>query len=339
MVFPKDVLLLDIETTGLKHEQDRIICIGLTYLDDESKLQTEHWFLDHPEEEKALLERFLTFISDYEALFTYYGRGFEFPFIQARLKQCQLNDTAFITKKLIDMRPTLKIFSAKRSDLEAMLHFKRHFQSSGGDMVKLYRTYAQTGAEIYKTCILNHQAEELQSLLLFFELYLSFYHSKDWILKKQLEEDQLISLVIDTSSPFLTDFEGFLHGMQIQYQKNKTFFCVTIPIYKGCLSHALTPIKDYYYVESQQELMHKSLAQFIPSSLKRKATADECVITKESRFIEIFSNHKLTSPVWKDQGGKLYLETTDYSLNVFRLQCMNALFHSKKESMASFEHN
>lgn len=337
MVFPKHVLLLDIETTGLKREQDHIICIGLTYLNAVSKLQTEHWFLDHPEEEKALLERFLTFISDYEALFTYYGRGFEFPFIQARLKQYQLNDTAFMTKKLIDMRPALKAFNAKRSDLEARLHFQRHFQSSGEDMVKLYRTYTQTGAEIYKTCILAHQSEELQSLLLFFELYLSFYHSKDWILEKQLVEEQSLSLVVGTASPFLTDFEGFLHGMQIRYHKNETFFCVTIPIYKGSLSHALTPIKDYYYIESQKELMHKSLAQFIPSSLKRKATADECVVTKESRFIEIFSNHKLTSPLWKDLGGKLYLETTDYSLDVFRLQSFDALFHSKKEGMASLE--
>ena len=330
MTLSKQVVLLDLETTGLSPKQHQIICIGLTYLNEKGGFETDHWFLAHPNEEACLLQKLLTFLSDYKAIFTYNGRGFEFPFIKARLSHYGLDTSPFLKLKLIDMKLTLKAFCTKRSKLENLFHFKRQCQSSGQDIVRLYRTYIQTKDEIYKACILAHQKEELLSLALFFELYMTLYQIKDWTLVTQKCQDMNLVLSIQHSSCFTADFKGIFKDICLTYHQNESFFNLTFPLFKGKLARHLEPVKDYYYIESQNELMHKSLIQFMPKNLIRKATKAECVIYKEGTFIPIFSDYKMTFPLWHDESNHLYLEYKDFSLDILQIQLFYFFFSTQK---------
>lgn len=332
MIFPKHVVLLDLETTGLNPKEHQIICIGLTYRDQENIVHTDHWFLEEPDEEVYLLQRLLLFLADYEAIFTYYGRGFEFPFIKARLAHYGLDDSLFLKLKLIDMKLPLKTFGTKRLELEKLFDFKRHFQSSGQDIVKLYCTYVQTKDNIYKTCITSHQQEELISLTLFFELYITLYDTKEWTLIKQQNNESHLVLSIQSPSSFTTNFKGDFENISIAYHKDDNFFTLTLPLFVGKLAHDLKPLKDYYYIDSQKELIHKSLAQFMPKNLLRKATKTECVVYKESTFLPILSAYKVSLPLWhaEDKDSLLYLELKDFSLNVLESQIFTFFFSNQK---------
>ena len=329
-MLPKKVVLLDLETTGLSPTKHQIISIGLTYMTVENTLKTEHWFLDEPNEEAHLLKRLLTFLEDYEAVFTYYGRGFEFPFIKARLNHYGLDATAFFKLKLIDMKVPLKAFAQKRSQLEALFGFKRHSESDGYDVVKLYRTYEKTKAPIYKTCLLAHQQEELLSLALFFELYMTLYQNEQWTLKNQQMDGDYLILFLQSPSNFTAHFEGTFEGLRLAYQEGKNELLLTLPLLNGTLAHDLEPLKDYYYMETQKELIHKSLAQFIPKNLLRKATRNECVVYKESTFVPLLSTYKMTCPLWHAEDARPYIELKDVTLTLVQTQLFTFFFSRQK---------
>lgn len=331
MQIPKGVLLLDLETTGLSRENDQIISIGLIYLGEDEQIQTEHCFLEHPNQEDVLLQRFLIFIQKYEAIFTYYGKGFEFPFLLARLEQYHLDPTSFLSLKLIDMKSGLKHFSTNRLELEHLCGYTRQSQSTGYDIVKLYQTYINSKRDIYKTCILEHQKEELESLSIFLEVYLCLYNTNTWKLKNQyLTEDYLIFDIL-MIAPFNYTFLGKAFDVYFSYQKNAYLLTVKIPLFIGTLNHAMEPLKDYYYIESQKQLMHKSVAQFIPAPLKRKATKEECVISKSSTFVKLVTNYKISVPIWHDIKQRFYVESNDFTFDLLSTQIFHSFFAASKK--------
>ncbi len=331
MQLSSKVLLLDIETTGLKREQDQIISIGLTYLNDLGTLTTTHLFLERPEEEAIILSQFLAFLKNYETIYSYYGKAFEFPFILARLEHYHLDSTLFLRMKLIDLKDTLKHFGKNRRELEPLFHYERTCHSTGYDIVKLYQTYITSEVPIYKTCIIEHQKEELASLLFFWELYMTLYESTNWQLIETITENNTLQLTIKRPTCFLATFIGKASDMTFSYHKGENLIYVMIPLYKGTLNHRLEPLKDYYYVESEHQLLHKSLAHFIPSNLKRKATKEECVISKESTFFPIVTSYKMTLPLWHSEKNQLFIEVADFSLEVFGIQIFHLFFQNSQK--------
>lgn len=324
-------LLLDIETTGLKRDQDQIISIGLTYLDDSGERTTTHLFLEQPDEEAILLAQFLAFIKNYDAIYSYYGKGFEFPFILARLEHYQLDTALFLRMKLIDLKDVLKHFGKNRMQVEPLFDFIRHSQSTGYDIVKLYQTYLASRVSIYKTCILEHQKEELHSTLLFWELYMTLYECQEWQLIESSRKEDRMQLAIKRPNPFLTSFKGTASHFNFSYIKDTCVLYIDIPLYTGSLNHGLEPVKDYYYIESQRQLLHKSLAQFIPADLKRKATKGECVVSKESTFLEMVTAYKMTATLWHHPNGSIYIELTDFSSDILGIQLFNFFFQTQKK--------
>ncbi|MBE6023671.1 MAG: hypothetical protein E7231_10640 [Cellulosilyticum sp.] len=331
MHFPKHVLLLDIETTGLDHTKDQIISIGVSFLGANEKITTTHYFLEHPDEEKNLLQRFLEFLSNYEAIFTYYGKGFEFPFILARLNYHQLDASLFLKLKLIDMKNGLRAFAKKRILLEALFQYKRQCQSTGYDIVKLYRTYTASSLSIYKTCILEHQKEELESLLIFFELYMSLTNAHQWALVSESPKEDILQLKLQLPSTFKYTFSGIAYDMKFSYHKEECYLYLDIPIFKGTLQHSLEPLKDYYYIESQKQLIHKSLAQFIPATSRRKATKAECVISKESTYLKLATSYKITVPLWHDAIQNTYIEYSDFNFDYLSKQLFYLFFQNQSK--------
>ena len=331
MQFPQKILLIDLETTGLNRERDQIISIGMSYLSKEGTLTTSHWFLENPNEEKELLTKFLDLLSNYTALFSYYGKGFEFPFILSRLKHYDLDSSAFLKLKLIDLKSMLKHFAKNRKDLEQLFDYKRQCQSSGQDIIKLYQTYIATKSEIYKNCILEHQKEEMSSLLLFWELYNTLYTLNRFKLISQDNNENVLILKFKALSFFTHSFLGNAYNMRFSYSQNQEILEIWVPLLKIELYHDLEPLKDYYFIESQKQLIHKSLAQFIPASLKRKATKEECNLSKMSLFLPIRTKYKLNVPLWHDCNKQLYIEYTDFTIELLFNQLFHLFFSSLKE--------
>lgn len=77
----KEMLLFDIETTGLSSARDQIYCIGCGYLDG-TEVCVELFFAESPEDEKELLNAFSRLADIHPVLVTFNGTTFDIPFIK-----------------------------------------------------------------------------------------------------------------------------------------------------------------------------------------------------------------------------------------------------------------
>ncbi|WP_054742940.1 hypothetical protein [Cellulosilyticum ruminicola] len=162
--------------------------------------------------------------------------------------------------------------------------------------------------------ILAHNLDELKSLLLFYKVYHMLYHLKRFniTLKHQTSPDATwLDLDFDLPFSFETSFVFKLENLTLQVFKGVATLSITLPLYHTSLKKALIPIKDYYYIPSQNQLMHKSLAIFIPTELKRKATKNECFVEKSDTYFKLYTTFKAPIELWYDDAKNFYYPYTD----------------------------
>ena len=308
----ESILLLDIETTGLNREQDQLISIGLmTPQEDPIYL-----FVHQPEAEKDILLQFLALCERFNMIYTYQGKRFDYPFLLARMAQHHLDPAPFLKCQLIDMKKALTPIGDKRQVLENSLHFTRQSSSTGRDMIKLYRTYLTSQDALYQKLILAHQQDELLSLGHLFSLYNMLYHIKSASCHAVNVTPTQLTLTYDliTTFPydFAVSFPTFTLTTSKQAQRQLT---LNIPYTQAALKHALTPLKDYYFIPSEQKLMHKTLAQFLPKSQRRRATKEECVVYQEGTYLPLVTTYKVNAPIWyEDNQSFILADASDATL-------------------------
>lgn len=81
---PEDFLFLDLETTGLGHNQTLAFLIGLGYY-KEDQLIVEQIFLPVPEAEVNSFDRLAELLADKAVLITFNGKTFDIPILETRL--------------------------------------------------------------------------------------------------------------------------------------------------------------------------------------------------------------------------------------------------------------
>ena len=323
--------LFDIETSGLHRERDHIISIGVLYLQDD-KIQKTHFFIDNLEQEKEVLTGFITWCQSYESIVTYRGKGFDYPFLLTRLKYHQLSDFSFLKLKLIDIEKVLKLFGKTRHELETKLQISRHASSTGKDVAKLYKTYLSAPDQRYKKLILMHQVDELDSLYGLWELYQMLYHLKSTPIHEHFVNNNELTIIFTTNKPFSYSFNEKILDVHFIYHKGSSTIEVNCPLYHTQLMHELNPVKDYYYVESHKQLIHKSLASFIPPSLKRKAKKEECVVYDTHTFLRIYSSHQLKEQIWFDTDKNSYIIYQDKCPHIVGQQIFALFFQNNKSA-------
>ena len=58
-----------------------------------------------------------------------------------------------------------------------------------------------------------------------------------------------------------------------------------LPLYHGTLKFFFPDYKNYYYLPVEDTAIHKSVAAFVDSSYRKKATASTCYTKKEGTFL------------------------------------------------------
>lgn len=151
----KNILAVDIETTGLSSAKDRIYLIGCGYWEDGS-WKLIQWFDDRGDGEADILTSFLLFSKKFTTLMHYNGRQFDLPFLARRIVWNGLQGIPGAedfpsAMKSLDLYRYLKPYQKflalpdlKQQTVERFLNTGRTENRSGGDLVKVYLSY--TGA-------------------------------------------------------------------------------------------------------------------------------------------------------------------------------------------------
>ena len=223
--------------------------------------------------------------------------------------------------KIRSLRHALMLDKCNQTAVEHWLGIKRTDTFSGGELITVYSEYMQqkilnpANSEKLEKVLLLHNHDDIEMMLnlcslLTYDEYLSDDCRKRMLcenafneLDVTLTEEQTIEITLPlniavpkkvyltTAYPVTTleqsewnpDFASMLSAAQLILERNQARFI--FPVYRGILKYFLPNPKDYYYLIKEDTAVHKSVAEFVDSSVRKKATAATCYIKKEALFI------------------------------------------------------
>lgn len=172
--------ILDIETTGLNPDRNRVILGGLVTKEDDG-IRSLQIFSESREEEATLLEAYLNEIKKLDVLVSYNGDHFDLPFLSKRFhfhglcKEFHKSPLhCFSMHKSLDLYRTVDRYSnirkslpnLKQKTLETYLGLwsDRSDEISGADSVEMYYDYLKTKDESLREKILLHNKDDILQL-------------------------------------------------------------------------------------------------------------------------------------------------------------------------------
>ncbi len=184
------VLFMDIETTGLVSERNKVILCGLLPFEDEAK-ESIQLFSNSKSEEKLLLQDMIPYLDAADVIITYNGDSFDLPFLNKRLQKNGF-DYQIPGYKSFDLYRVLRntsfstiLRNLKQKTVEEFMGIseERSDQISGRDCIDCYQSYLETGDISFKEAILLHnrddlfQLKKLMAILVHIDLHEAMYHN------------------------------------------------------------------------------------------------------------------------------------------------------------------
>ncbi|MDD3523985.1 MAG: ribonuclease H-like domain-containing protein [Candidatus Cloacimonetes bacterium] len=172
---PEDVLVLDLETTGLGRGGTLAFMIGLGYFED-AQFFVEQIFLPDPDAEEHSFERLQELMRDRSLLITFNGKSFDVPVLESRLlyHQIWLNlremehlDVLHIARRL--WKRKLPSCALETIEFYILGHIRdQELDIQGGDVPQTYYNFLTTGdAELIRRVFVHNHHDILHTAALF----------------------------------------------------------------------------------------------------------------------------------------------------------------------------
>lgn len=294
----KDILFIDIETTGFTARTSKLYMIGAVYFD--TTWNTVQFFADDTSQEAELLEEFFKFAGKFTTLVHFNGNNFDIPYLEEKCREFNL-PFSFETYKGIDiyrrisfLKDFLKLENCKQKTIEKFLGIERQDIYTGGDLIGMYHEYVDSKDESKKEFLLLHNFEDLKGMLEILPI-LSYI---DMILEKQkvtkvtanYYQDEAgnqrseVIMTLTLNNPLKTP---------ISFMYNKCFFSgggdqgmIRVPLYEEEMKYFYADYKDYYYLPAEDTAIHKSVAKFVDKNYREPAKASNCYTKKSGKFLQ-----------------------------------------------------
>ncbi len=191
----EDMLLFDIETTGLSPARDTVYCIGCGYAKGDEVI-VELFFAEGPSDEPEVLASFFALTQTHPYLITFNGTTFDLPFLKKRtailsgVSADEAEDSAVEAEGTADkctggagegagsgpipggsshldlyreakaMRGLLDLPSYKQKSIEQFLGIGREDLYTGGELIEFYQRYVEhPDPEILKPVLLHNRED------------------------------------------------------------------------------------------------------------------------------------------------------------------------------------
>lgn len=306
-------VLLDLETTGLSKEQDSIVCLGLYCVESGQLVQ---YIQSDTQSEQALLLEVYTHLEHSSTLYVY--QNFDLDFFMARLLSHDIDISFLHQLKVIPLHKTPFVRRLRecgyttRAQLEEALGYVRTSQTTGRDLAKLGKLYLEQVNPTYEAVLKTHNQDELQSLARLYGLYRLILSLDSLQLEGTKKADRILLEYPLPASHFwhcTLDLGTFvLEVLPDQHRLRITFKAQLLP-----LRRYLYPAKDYMYIPSEGQLIHKSIAQFFPSSMKEKVSQANCFLSQEHIAISLLHQSKAQLSQWIDEAYNVYMPLSEVS--------------------------
>ncbi len=284
-------LYVDIETTGFSRDKHMIYLLGLIYHNGK-ELVLEQLLCEKEADEYELLYDFNQRLNDTVTLIHFNGDRFDLPFISHRLSlfgihdripQCHSYD---IYKIIQSYRRFLRTDDLKLKTMEVLVGYKRMDPFTGGDLIELYMLFKQ-GNEKLMPAILLHNEEDMIGLYLLNHLDVFMYlESSTSIQLRILEESNRLILNLPMpTNPYRYQFDHETPLHEIHCSNDGLQLSCSMMTRK--LKYFYPNYKEYYYLPVEGYAIHESVAHFVDSAYRKKATKKTAFTFKEDCFIAL----------------------------------------------------
>ena len=331
------VLYFDIETTGFSRSHCFIYLIGCMYYVGDTLMYTQ-WLAENKNDEANVLMAFHQFMQPFQTIIHFNGIGFDIPFVKERGEKINLHFD-FNSKKQVDLyqcvskiAPLLSLENKKQKTLEKFLKISRIDPFNGGELIELYQAYITSKDEKLLLPLLMHNKEDvwnmgkLTSLLSYMDFFLGKFQVSNFR-NIRLSDDAVtklsIELALENTVPQPIQFQR--DGITLLLQENTA----TLMVSEICdtLKYYFDNYKDYYYLPLEDRAIHKSLAQFVDSKYRKKATKGTCYEKFSGTFLPLYQpTDSFLRTYQKDIKEKIYyVQTTDITEATIRSYVDNIL--------------
>lgn len=318
IVLPADMLLLNIETTGLSPRNAFIFMIGMGWPEG-GRWHFRCLLAESRMDERKIMTAFYEQMKNFNQVLTYGGQSFSWRFMENRwTNYSDTEDHLFADKQLLDLQKDISPYRVffplpdlKKSTIETFTGFNRRDNLSGKELIAVFSEWERSHDEHGSEVLLKHHREDMLSLLQLHTLtaYTCFWKGDfEQILSCKLEND-VCRFHVQLKSPVP-------HPLQYQTQYadialEGTSAVIAAAIYHGRLKYFLPgPVKDYFYLPYEDQAMHRSVACYVDKDHRQKATAATCYTWHEGYFLP--TNDKSLHPRFQaDYQSKPYYISCD----------------------------
>lgn len=286
---PEEMLLFDIETTGLKKEYCRLYLIGCAYLDIDG-WHIRQWLTEGPEDERSVLCAFADFACAFKTLVTFNGEGFDIPFISYKDSYYGLDfDIGSLESFDIykNLKPVKKLIGAKslsQKSLEGLMGIGRDDKLDGGLLIPYYYEYELNHSPENERLLLLHNFEDVLGMGKMIPA-LNILAVKEGEFEFEgydLENDRLnLEFILPCFLPL-----SFKNGKVCAHENRLT---VSLAAEGGAVKFPVGNYKDYYYLPEEDTVIHKDLARFVDKQYRKKAARENCFLKVEKEKIASLS--------------------------------------------------
>lgn len=293
------VVIIDIETTGLVSEKNKVILGGLIVVSENSS-EAIQFFAETKADEKLMLEKFLPHLTNADVIISYNGTAFDLPFLNKRLIKYDLPGQiplykSFDLYKILRKSSLSKILpNLKQKTVEDYMGIssERADQISGKQCVDYYQAYLTTRDPLYKEAILLHnkddlfQLKKLLGLLINLDLHEAMYRNGFNIIdfSKKINISQIHFGPKSVSAKGFhfglpMDFVSFSESYKVNLSLKSQSICIDIPLLnEGILSYVDLSLfhfdqqpfekypgyqNEYLIVKSGKEIHYAEINQLI----------------------------------------------------------------------------
>ncbi len=300
---PGEMLLFDIETTGLKKETTQIYLIGCGYFDEDGAFNVRQWLAESAQDEREVLESFLEFASGFSVLVHFNGDGFDIPYTSYKIDYYGFDQDLYGMEsvdiyKLI--KPYKKLFGLPRmnqTSVEGFLQIERTDRMNGGLLIPYYYEYERTGDPECEHLLLLHNSDDVKGMI---QLVAALAYADIFEGRYTFASSE----IVNTPEKRVLVLEYTLKNavpVSVSTGSRGAFVCaegdllqVNIDIYDGEARIPVNNIQDYYYLPEEDRIIHKDVAQFVDKKFRKKATKNNCFLKKTGSFIPSYGLELLT---------------------------------------------
>lgn len=342
----KDNLFFDIETTGFSRTGCFCYLIGVSFTDGRH-FTVIQWLAEGASDEPLLIHKFCELAENFSSIIHFNGDNFDIPFLtkRAAIHNIPLNldnmRSIDLFKHAKGLKSILRLENYNQTTVEHFLGIHRNDTYTGGELIKVYKEYIKNDqlpakhADSEKLLLL-HNFEDICGLIKISSIvsynniinkhisYKDIEYTPAYDIADEAKQSDNISstayITLSFSLPEELPVSVLLKDEYYVLRAEHSTLKLRLPVITGILKYFYPNYKDYYYLPYEDTAMHKSIAAYVDSECRIKATKETCYTKKHGTFIMIPSYSGDMTIFKKDYNDKnVYLildpESTDKTVS------------------------